>query len=174
MPASVGQDLRGAGARAQAAHAGIDLQMVADGLSRRGGEAVHVADLRQRVDGRREIVFHHGIAFVGEKAAHDQNARVVDSAAAQLNALVHGTHRQPPGALGAQHARHFERAMSVGVRLDDAGDFHVRADHRAYIAEIARDLLAGHQDVRSKGSGHYFNCKGLVRLNGYRLRLNLR
>ena len=155
-----GQDLRGAGARAQAAHAGIDLEVVADGLAGRGGETVHVADLREGMDGRREVEFHHGIAFVGEKAAHDENARLVDAAAAQLDALVHRTHRQPSCAFGTEHARDFERAMPVGIGLDDAGDFHMRAHHGAHIAEVARDLLAGNQDVRSKRSGHSLNCKG--------------
>ena len=61
--AECGQDFRRAGARAQAAHAGIDLQVVADGLAGGGGETVHVADLRQGVDGRREIEFHDGIAL---------------------------------------------------------------------------------------------------------------
>ena len=52
------QNLRRAGARSQSSHAGIDLQVVVDSLARRGGQAVHIADLPQRVDCRREIEFH--------------------------------------------------------------------------------------------------------------------
>jgi hypothetical protein len=44
--------------------------------------------------------------------------------------------------------------MSVGIGLDDARDFHIRADHRAYISEVACDLPAGDKDVRSEWSGH--------------------
>ena len=107
------QDLRRAGARAQAAHAGIDLEVVANGLAGGGGETVHVADLRQGVDDRSEIEFDQGFGFVGQKAAHHQNARVVDAAAAQLDALVDGTDGQPTwrprhrgrGRLRARRAR---------------------------------------------------------------------
>ena len=154
------QDLRRAGSRAQAPHARIDLEMVADGLPRRGGETVHIANLRQGVDGRREIEFHHRIAFVGQKAAHDENPRAVDTVRAQLHALVHRTHRQPPGARLREHARHFQRAMPVSVRLDHAGHLHMRTHHGAHIAEVARDLLARHQNVGSERSGHFLIVKG--------------
>ena len=130
------------------------------GLPERCGEAIDIADLRQGMDGRSQIEFHNCVAFVGEKASHDEDARFVDAAIAQLDALVHGTHRQPSCAFGTKHASDLECAMSVRIRLDHAGDFHMGAHHRTHIAKVARDLLAGNEDVRSERSGHCLNCKG--------------
>ena len=155
MSAERGQDFRCAGARAQAAHAGIDLQMVADGFAgrraragpRRGSASSEwTAGVRSNSTS--------GLGFVRQKAAHDEDARAVDAAAAQVDAFIDRTDGQPAGALRHQHARDFQRAVAVGVGLDHARDFHLRADDGADVAVIARDLLAGDEDIRAEGSGH--------------------
>ena len=51
--------------------------------------------------------------------------------------------------------------MPVGVGFDDAsGTATVRTYDGTYIAEVARDLLAGDEDIGSKGSGHSFIVTG--------------
>ena len=91
------QNLVGRSARAQAAHAGIDLEMVAYALAGRLREAIHLRNLVERMDGGSEVEFRQGFAFMGQKAAHHQDASF-DAAAAQGNAFFHRADRQPSRA----------------------------------------------------------------------------
>src|SRR4051794_24070564 len=137
--------------------------MIGERLVPRGGEAVDIAHLVERMYSRREVGFQQCFSLVGQEAAHHKDTDSVDSAGAQLNAFVHGTDCQPARTLGTQNTRHLERSVSIGIGLHYAGDFHIGAHYLLYILEIARDLLPRHQDIGSKGSGHYL----IVRWGGF-------
>ena len=153
-------NLRRRRARAQAAHPGIDLEVIAHRLSGRRGEPVEIAHLRERVHGRRQIVLHQRRLFERQEPAHHQNARRGHAGGAQGRAFIHRTHRQPARAFRGQNPRDFDGAVAVCIGLHHAQDVHSRPNHRADVAIIARDLAARHQHERTKWSRHCFHSSG--------------
>jgi hypothetical protein len=154
-------DLRRRGARAQAAHPGIDLEVVAHRLSGRRGQPVQIAHLRERMHRRREIVLDQRRLFKRQKPAHHQNPRRSHAGRAQRRAFIHRAHRQPARAFADQHARDLDGAVAVSIGLHHAQNFHARPNHRADVAIIARDLLARrHQHERTKWNRHYSHSNG--------------
>ena len=148
-----GHDLAGGGTCAHPAHAGINLEVIAHGPGSGAGQLVHLTKLFQGVDRRGQIEFHDGLALIGQEPAHHQDART-NTAATQGNAFLYRTDSQPMGAFSDQNAGHFQGAVAVSIGLDDSGDFHIGTHYGANTAVIAGNLLAGNQNVGTKGNGH--------------------
>jgi hypothetical protein len=121
-------------------------------------EVVHLAHLFEGVDGGGEVVFDQRFRLVGQEPAHDQDAGLRDAAAAQVGAFIDRADCQPVRAFRDQNACHLDGAMAVSIGFDDAGHFDARPDHRPHVAVVARDLLAGDEDVRTERGEHYFDC----------------
>ncbi len=103
------------------------------------------------MDGGSQVEIHERFAFVRKEPAHHKDARVVDATGAELHAFIDGADREPSGALRNERARDFERAVSIGIRLDDAGDRDVGPDNVAHGAVVAGDLITGDEDVGAEG-----------------------
>ena len=90
-----------------------------------------------------QSVFHDGFAFIWQKAAHNKDSRIPDAAATERDAFIHRTDGQPVRPFSGEHARNLQRAMAVGIGLDDGGNFDFRANHGLDVAEITRNSIAG-------------------------------
>jgi hypothetical protein len=148
------QDVVRGSPRTETAHAGVDLEVVADGLAGGLRDAIQLRHLVERMDGGRKIEFREGFALVGQKSAHHQNAGR-NAATAQRDALFHGADRQPSRAFRDHGARDFQRAVTVGVGLHHGGDFHAFPNHGSDGAVIAGNPVAGYKYVGAVRGGHY-------------------
>ena len=101
------RDLLGAGARPQAAHAAIDLQVIGNARGRQ---------ILQRMNHRREMEFFQAGSLLRKKIGHHQDAGA-DPLAAQIDAFLDVRYGQPFGALGFERARYFRRRRGDRRRL---------------------------------------------------------
>ncbi len=107
---------------------------------------VVTAQVVERVRDGRQAEFAQRLVLPAHHAGHDQHA-AVDPGAAQRDAFVDRTDGQPSRAFGREDARHFHRAVPVGVGFDHADDVRLRAYRVADGAVVGGDAGAGNFDV---------------------------
>src|SRR6516164_8349426 len=107
-----------------------------------------------------EAVLDQRLTFIRQKAPHDQDARLEDAAAAELDTFVDRAHREPTRAFTHQHASHFQRAVAVSVSLDHAHHLDIGTHHLAHVAVVCSYLLTGNQHVRTKWRQHSHYSNG--------------
>ncbi len=108
-------------AEAEAIHAGIDLEVIAQRRAAlRGAVLQRVAGGRAR-DRRRQVVIEHAVEIADAERAEDQDRRA-NAGLAEIDAFFDVRHRQHRRARGFECRRDAARAVTVGVGLDDGDD----------------------------------------------------
>ncbi len=143
----------GAGSRALAVHAGVDLNMYL--LLLQGSEGF---DLPGCPDDGREAVLGDEAGLAGDRAAHDEDLRSATAFGAEPCLLERGANAcafgcvgdtEPTGAGAGQHRGALRGAVAVGVGLDDCEDLGLRICRVLNDAEVAGETFLGDLDPGS-------------------------
>ena len=136
---------------AEPVHPGIDLEVAAEraSVTRRGG--FERTPRRRRRHRRRQVVAEDAVEVADAQGAEDQD-RDADAGLAQDDAFLDigaGEHR---GARLLERAADFDRAVPVGVGLDDGDDAGAAGDEGGNRAQVV--LEGGEVDARDGGPHH--------------------
>ena len=156
-----GRERRHVGGRdAQAAHAGIHLEVRARRAAPLLGGPGQRLDLVRAVQRGHQVVTQHELRLGGREAAEDQDRRT-DPRPAKLDAFLGDRHAEPLDPFAHKRAGDTHGAVAVGVGLHDR-EHRPRPDSPAHRRQIVRqgvqvDLGPG-GPVRVEGGHHPDRC----------------